>query len=77
MWIVVVLIIVVAVSILAGESDSTNSGNSDGVDQGGQKCGGCRRARQWYNDLPGWKKAAYGAWFAYKKVQCNVSACAF
>ena len=77
MWIVVIVIVVVAFSILAGESDSTRSGNSDGVDQGSQKCGGCKRARHWYAALPRWKKAAYGAWFAYKKVQCNASACAF
>jgi hypothetical protein len=77
MWVVLLVISAVAGSILAGESDSTGSGNSDGVDQGGQKCGGCQRARKWYDSLPRWKKAAYGGWFAYKKVQCNASACAF
>ncbi len=78
MWIVVgVVVVVVVASTLAGEADSTTSGNSSGVDQDGQKCEGCKSAKAWYNKLPGWKKAVYAAWYAYKKLQCNASGCPF
>jgi hypothetical protein len=68
---------VVVGSILAGEVDSTSSGNSGGVDQDGEKCEGCRSAKRWWNSLSRWKKAAYLVWYGYKKAQCNLSGCPF
>jgi hypothetical protein len=77
-WIIIAIVVVaVVVSILAGENDSTSSGNSGGVDQDGATCQGCKNAAKWYRSLPWYKKAAYAAWWAYKKVQCAASGCSF
>jgi hypothetical protein len=74
-WIVAVVAVVV-VSIATAEYDNSQSGGSGGgVDQGTDKCAGCRSDKQWYNSLPWYKKGAYAAWWAYKKVQCNASGC--
>jgi hypothetical protein len=74
---IVAVAVAVAVSIVVGEWDSTSSGNSGGVDQDGTKCEGCRKAKAWYNRLPGWKKALYAGWYAYKWTQCRASGCPF
>jgi hypothetical protein len=79
MWVIIVVVVVVVVvaSTLAGERENTNSGNSGGVDQDGQKCEGCNRSKAWWNSLSRWKKIAYSAWYVYKKTQCNASGCSF
>jgi hypothetical protein len=78
MWeVVAVVVVVVVASAAAGEKDSTDSGNSGGVDQDGEKCAGCKKAKKWYKSLPWWKKSAYSGWYAYKKIQCNLSGCPF
>lgn len=78
MWIVIAVVAVVVVgSILAGEGDNASSGGSGGVDQNSQKCEGCKKAKAWYNSLPNWKKGLYTFWYAYKKIQCNLSGCSF
>ena len=71
------IVVLVVGSAVAGEADSTSSGNSGGVDQDGEKCEGCRSAKRWWNNLSRWKKVAYAGWYAYKKLQCNASGCSF
>lgn len=73
---VIVAIIVVA-SILDGEKDITDHGNSGGVDQNGEKCEGCRNAKRQWKSWSLWKRARRFGWYAYKKAQCNLSGCPF
>lgn len=74
-WVGGVVVVIVVVSILAGEADNSSSGGSGSTDDDGKECEGCRKDRRWYDDLPWYKKSAYAAWFAYKKLQCNASGC--
>jgi len=75
-WLIGAAVVVIVVgSILAGERDNSKSGGSGSVDDDGKKCEGCRKDRNWYNNLPWWKKGAYLSWFIYKKIQCNASGC--
>ena len=62
-----------AISILDGELDS----GGGGVDADGQKCEGCRAAKRKWKSWSRWKKARRLGWYAYKKLQCNLSGCPF
>ncbi len=70
--------VVVVISIFLGErafdnSEEGGSAASSSIDP----CAGCKAARRFWKKLKWWKKAAYAAWWAYKKAQCMASGCAF
>lgn len=72
---VVVLMVAVVVGISYGLGAYLSAREVARGAPGGDPCAQCQAHRDWYEELPIWKRSVVTAWWLANRYQCTVKGC--